>query len=957
MPSWRRLQSLLSWVPWYRRRARDADLARELRDHLELETDEQRAAGLPPQQAAYAAHRALGNTLKIEEDVPRAWGLQWLETFAQDVRFAVRMLRKSPGFTAVAVLTLALGIGANTAIFSLIDAVMLRSLPVRKPNQLVIMQWRARQISFDGEYSSFGDCGESGISGPSGCSFPLPIFRQFHSQANAFSGVTAFAGPAALDLTGNGPATIVGGEIVSGDFFSVLGVNAFIGRTLEPMDDSPSASPAAVLSYAYWQSAFGGSKSVIARTIQLNGVPFTIVGVAEPSFTNLSPGKSQDLWLTIEMVPRLNIDWGQKIHGMTNWWLAVIARLKPSVSLAQAQAAATLIFRDQVLNDPKTFSKVSEPKVLLTRAQEGLVGERGELSKVLYILFSAVGIILLIACANIAGLLLSRGAARQKEIAVRLALGAGRAKIVRQLLTESILLSSLGGIFGITLAYWGVKALTTLLAGGAGAHFPYIVAPDWRVLTFALGICLLTGIFFGLGPAFRATRVNLTPALKESASTIPGSAVRNPRFHLGSALVIAQVALSVVVLAGAGLLVRTLKNLRDINPGFDTGNVLLFAVDPTLLGYNDPQMENLYADLRQRLAALPGVTSVSNSSEALLDGSQWTEAIHFADDPEKGGFNTDMLAAGPEFFTTMRIPLLEGRMFTPADFEQAAQASAAAATPAQSGKPEGSSGTPNSQPPAAPVSVLVNKAFVQRYYANENPLGKRVWYGGGNSGSSGGAFGGHYNLAKLWQIAGIVGDTKYDKLRKKIQPMVYIPFTSGGSYFEVRTASDPRALIAAVRSAAAKIDGKLPLTHMRTQIQVIDRQLSQERLVAQVSGFFALLALALSCIGLYGLLAYEISRRTREIGIRIALGAQRREVLRLVVGRGILLALFGVAVGIGAALGVTRFLASMLYGVRATDIPTFAVVIALLLIVALAACWIPARRAMKVDPMIALRHE
>lgn len=876
-----------------------------------------------------------------------------MDTVLQDIRYGLRTLVKSPGFTAIASLTLALGIGANTAIFSLIDAVMLRSLPVRNPNELVIMQWRARHMSFNGEYSSFSDCGESGISGPSGCSFPLPIFNQIRSQTNAFSSVAAFAGPAALSLADNGPATMVQGEIVSGDYFSTLGVNAAVGRTLGPNDDSPSAFPVVVLSYAYWQSAFGGSRSVLGRTIRLNDIAFTIVGVAEQRFTNLSPGKSQDLWLAIAMLPRLNVDWGHEIEGLSNWWLVMIARLKPGVSLDQAQTAASLVFSHEVLDAGKTISKVSEPKILLTRAQEGLVGQRGIFSKMLCLLMVAVGVILLIACANVAGLLLSRDSARQKEIAVRLALGAGRARIVRQLLTESILLSVLGGVCGIIFAYWGVHVITALVTAGSSEHFPYVLGPDYRVLAFALGVCVATGILFGLAPALRSVRVDLAPTLKENISSLSGNAGRVGRFHLGDTLVVAQVALSVLVLVGAGLAIRTLENLRSINPGFDTRNILLFEVDPTLLGYKDAQIESLYSELRQRLAALPGVASVTYASDALLDGGRWTETIHFEDQPQKGGVEANMLATGPEFFTTMHIPLLQGRMFTHADFDQA---SAAERARKQNTNARSSSTALNSSGAIVPITVLVNKAFVRQYYSTENPLGKHITKGG-NSGSSGGAFGNHYDIAKTWEIVGVVGDTKYDSLRRTIVPIVYVPLTSGGSYFELRTATDPRTLASAVRRAANEIDSNLPLSHVSTQTQVIDKALSQERLIALVSMFFALLALALACIGLYGLISYEVSRRMREIGIRMALGARRADVLRRVIGQGMTPALLGLAAGIIGALGFTRLLSSLLFGVKPTDPLTFIVVSLTLTGVAAVACYIPARRAMRVDPMIALRYE
>jgi len=891
----------------------------------------------------------------------RANELWPMNTLLQDIRYGLRMLAKSPGFTAVAVLTLALGIGANTAIFSLIDAVMLRSLPVRDPNQLVILQWEAGKPPVIDEYSSFGDCAESVVTGPSGCSFALPIFEQIRSKTDAFSDITAFAGPAALDLGGNDRASIVSGEIVSGDYFSTLGVSAAIGRTLGPSDDSPSAAPAAVLSYAYWQNAFGGSRSVLGRTILLNKIVFTIVGVAEPSFTNLSPGKTQDLWLTIAMLPRLRIDWARKIDGPTNWWLLIMARLKPGVSLAQAQTGTTLVFRNEVLYGPKPIWKApDDPRIFVTRAQEGLIGQRGHLSKMLYVLMSAVGIVLLIACANVTGLLLSRAAARQKEVAVRLALGAPCARILRQLLTESVLLSLSGGVFGIVFAYWGVHAITALMMGDSSQRFPYVVAPDWRVLSFALGVCILTGIVFGLAPAVRGTRVDLTPALKENVlAAIPGSVGRLWPFHLGSALVVAQVALSVPVLIGAGLLVRTLENLRNINPGFDTRNVLVFDVDPTLLGYKRAQIKNLYSELRDRFVALPGVTSVTYSSDALLNGGRWSETVHVEGQPQEPYVDVDMLAAGPEFFQTMHIPLLKGRVFTAADFEQAAQTGTDPKAAEQNVSPQAPQVAATSpaiaEVPAAVVGVLVNEAFVRRYFANQDPLEKRITKGDSVSGSSTSFV--SNPKSRNWQVVGIVGDTKYDSLRRKIQPIVYVPFTSGGTYFELRTATDPRTLISAVRSAAHKVDSNLPLSHMRTQTQVIDELLSQERLIARLSGFFGVLALALACIGLYGLLSYEVSRRTREIGIRMALGAQPGDVLRLVVGQGSVLAIVGAAVGIGLALGVTRYLASILYDVQANDPLTMIAVVVLLALVALAACYIPARRAMRFDPMVVLRYE
>ncbi|MGC1655522.1 MAG: ABC transporter permease, partial [Candidatus Acidiferrales bacterium] len=929
----------------------------ELESHLQMHIDENIRRGMTPADARRQALIKLGGMEQTKERYRDRRGLPFLETLWQDIRFALRMLRKSPGFTAVAVLTLALGIGANTAIFSLIDGVMLRPIPVRDASQLVIFQWKAHKGFLNGEYSSFNDCGERGV-GTTGCSFPLPIVSKMHALTDTFSSVIACAGPADLDLSGNGPASIVQGTIVSADYFSTLGVGAILGRTLGASDESFSADPVVELSYGYWQSAFGGSRSVLGRTILLNNVPFTIVGVADRSFTNLAPGKRQDLWLTIAMMPRLKISWGSNIGSMENWWLLMMARLKPGVSLERAQTAASLTFRNEVLYGTKPYAKAAvDPEVVLTRVGDVLIGRRGALSTILSLLAASVGIILVIACATVAGLLLARAATRQKEMAVRLTLGASRGTILRQLLTESVVLSFLGGILGIGFAYWGVHAITALIADGSSQQFPYVVAPDWRVLAFTLGICVLTGLVFGLAPAFRSTRVDLTPALKESASTLPGSGGRAGRFRLGSALVIAQVALSVVVLIGAGLLVRTLENLRSIRPGFDVNNILLFEINPGRLGYRGAQVRNLFSKLRDRLAALPGVTSISYSSDALLTGGEWDETVHVEGQPAELGVQMNLLAAGPGFFENMHIPLVEGRMFNGTDFEPNPQDETGEKSAKQNPLQLAAGLGVDAVKPGAPVNVLVNEAFVRQYFPSQNPLGKRMIEGGGPSKATGEAWGADMR-SHHWQIAGVVADTKYDTLRHEIQPVVYLPFTSSyGGYFELRTAADPRALVPIVREVARKVDDKLPLTSMTTQTQEIDELMSQERLVAKLSGFFGVLALALACIGLYGLLSYEVSRRTREIGIRMAIGAQQRDVLRLVVGEGIVLAIAGAVLGIGVALGVTRYLASMLYGVHANDPVTMIAVAALLALVALAACYIPARRAMRVDPMVALRYE
>ena len=700
-----------------------------------------------------------------------------MTTLIQDLRYGLRMLTANAGFTVVAVLTLALGIGANTAIFSLIDAVMLRALPVRDQSRLVVMSWSAHKAPRRNGTSSFGDCSgnEDENKNPSGCSLPYPFFELIHSEKQAFSSATAFAGPARLVLSGNGPARMAEGELVTGDYFSTLGVNALLGRTLGPADDSLSSPPAVVLSYAFWRDAFGGDRSALGRTIVLNSVPFTIVGVTEPNFTSLTPGKTQDMFLPLSMDPRLSIPWmnGRDERSLNTWWLVVVARLKPGVTLESAQAAASLLFRNEMLNGQNPRSKASDdPRIVLKPAQSGLDGMRSFISMPLYVLMCAVGLILLIACANVAGLLLSRAAARRKEVAVRLALGAGRLRMMRQFLTESVMLSLAGGALGVFVAIWGVPALTALLSSNGDREFAFVVGPDWRVLGFTIGVSLFAGILFGLAPALRSIRLDLTPALKESALGLPGGEMRlGRRFHLGNALVALQVALSIVVLIGAGLVVRTLRNLRSINPGFDTRNLLLFSIDPTLQKYSDSKIQNLYRDLQERLAALPGVISVSYSSDSLLSGGLWTSDLHVEGQAEKTTQEVDMLAVGPDFYKTLRIPLLGGRAFTSADFTQAAQAAAVGESPQQTATPSGVlSAAKSSATSGPPIPVLVNASFVRNYFEGQNPLGKRLTQGDDSETTGNAAE--KPRITKVWEIVGVAGDTKYATCGAKFIPLL-----------------------------------------------------------------------------------------------------------------------------------------------------------------------------------------
>ena len=839
-----------------------------------------------------------------------------MHTLWQDVRYGLRLLARNPGFAIVTVLTLAFGIGANTAIFSLLNAVMLQSIPVRNPEQLVVLRWSARAHPQNAGSSSFGDCDwtkwTAAVAGS--CSFPYPVFEQIRAQRDVFSSVGAFAGPARLDLSGNGAASIALGELVSGDYFQTLGVPAAVGRTIEPDDERPGAEAVAVLSYAYWQSAFGGSPTAVGKTVKLNGVPFTIVGVADAGFTRLTPGRTQDMWLPLSQFLPLRIPWGRGSEDERNWWLVVIGRLKPGISRQQAESATSLIFRNEVIAE-KTLKPEDQPEVALVPAQHALSGVRGQLERPLYILMTAVGILLLISCANVAGLMLSRATARQKEMAVRLALGAGKGRVLRQLLTESVLLSCAGAALGTLLAYWGANALAAFITTNRYSTMLITADPDARVLGLTVAVGVLTGVLFGLAPAARSIRVNVAPALKENAGSISASSFGSRRrFGLGSGLVVTQVALSVVVLAGAGLIVRSLSNLKAIDPGFDTRNVLQFAISPELTGYyTKEKIEPLYREMQTRLSGLPGVSSVSYSSDTLLDGGIWTSDVKVEGQTSKESVETQMLAVGPDFFATMKIPLMTGRALTAADMSSMQDV------------------------------ALVNRAFVKKYLENREPLGLHL------------AGGGSENVQ--YQIVGVVGDTKYAGLRDEIAPTAYVPMKQGGAHFALRTAIGPQALLPGIRKVVSDLDNNLPIFDIKTQTERIERLLFNERLLARLASLFGLLALVLACLGLYGLLAYEVARRTREIGIRSALGAQKRDVLRLVGSEGLLLVVCGATLGIALAVAIMRSLRSLLYDVNPGDPLTLVGVCLLLALVAIAACYIPVRRAMQVDPTVALRYE
>ncbi|MCI0389447.1 MAG: ABC transporter permease [Acidobacteria bacterium] len=815
----------------------------------------------------------------------------------QDLRYGVRMLLKHKGFTSVAVLSLALGIGANTAIFSLIDAVLLKNLPVRAPEQLYLIA-------------------HSGLRGVSeGSNFPF--YEQIRDHSRSFSEVIAF-NPNQWKVTVKDETEQVSGQVVSGNYYPTLGVGALIGRTLTVADNQvPGGHPVAVISYAYWKRRFAQDPGVLGQNMTINLTPFTIIGVTPPEFFGLQVGRSADITVPMSMHPLVGS--GAGLGNRDGWWrLPMMGRLKPGVSIEQARAEVDLLLQ-QFLDEVKTRPQLRQDhfkRAELMPAGNGLAELRRQFSDPLRILMAIVGLVLLIACANVANLLLARAAVRQKEVAIRLALGAGRLRLIRQLLTESVLLAVMGGLLGLLFAYWGADYLVSFIPQ-EGAPITLHFNPDLRVLSFTVALSLLTGILFGLAPALRATRLDLSPALKDDAR---GSGVGPSRLGLGKLLVVAQVAISLLLLIGAGLFVRSLQKLRGLDTGFERNNVLLFTIDAYGTNYKDTKLAALHRGLLERLSVMPGVRSASLSQYSPISGAGQGRRISvpgFAHQSEEDGLIT-VNWVGPNYFETMGIPLVVGRAFTPGDNEQ------------------------------APRIAVISESVARYYFPNENPVGRRINISRPPEGGE-------------CEIVGVVKDAKFQSLRQENQRLVYLAHLQGPPWrlmtFALRTAGDPAGLIAAVRHEVRAAGEDIPMTHVKTLVAQIDESLAQERLVASLSGFFGLLALLLSCVGLYGIMAYTVARRTREIGIRLALGAQPGNVLWLVMRETLLLVLIGVATGLPAALATTRLISTLLFELTANDPLTIALATSLLIAVAALAGYLPARRAARVDPMVVLRQE
>jgi predicted permease len=852
-----------------------------------------------------------------------------LATFSQDVRYALRMLRQSPLFTSVAVGSLALGIGANTAIFTLVDAILLRWLPVQNPQELVVLARNPSRTS---------------------TSFNYPDYRFLRDQNRSYTGLMAFSGggrPTSFTPPDRSALSqLVALSMVSGNYFDVLGVRPEIGRLFNPADnENEGAHPFAVLSYAFWRRAFGEDTSVVGRDVLLNGARFQVIGVARPGFTGAAVGVSPDVFVPIAMFRTFNPNatwWNTR----NMWWLTAIGRLKPRVTREQAEAELGVLWQRILENDPNRRPvaawdkeyKLNNTAVVLPGSQ-GYSFLRNQASKPLTILMVTVGLVLLIACANVANLLLARGVARRKEIAVRLAVGAGRSRLVTQMLTESITLSVLGGGAGLAVAWIGVRVLLTFLPRGV---FPLElnVSPDIRLLGFAFGLSVVSGLIFGLAPALRASRPDLLPALKsESAFSNIG---RSARWDLRRTLVSLQVALSLLLLAGAGLFVRTLANLRGLDPGMNRENLLFVDTNIGQLGYQ-PQRERAFHErLRDLVQRLPGVRAASLATITPLGGSRWNSTVQIEGyrwKPDERP-HIDMNAVAPRYFEAAGIPIVLGR-----DFRESDNLVALPNRP----DPPPPPGTELPDPPGPPRAAIVNEAFARRFCGGQSAIGRRL------------CLDEKWKPARTYEIVGVVRDARYFELRKAVEPMIYQPrYREQGGGFGVlcvRSNDDPNRIVGTIRRLVPEIEGAVTVTETRTMEDNVNRNLVQERFVATLGGFFGLVALLLAAIGLYGVVSQAVTRRTREIGIHMALGAGAPNVLWMVLRDALVMVFAGALVGVPAVLALTRYTESMLFGVKPQDPATLAAVALLLLAVTMLAGFLPALRATRVQPMVALRHE
>jgi predicted permease len=899
---------LRSWLKALtRRKALESDLAEEIQAHIEMRTEHWQVQGLPAEEAARRARLEFGGIDRYKDECRQARGVRLLDELRVDARHALRQMRRAPLFSAVAVGTLALGIGANTAIFSLVEAALLKSLPVSRPGELRELQWRSHDHKgFAAFYS--GTARRNAARELTAWSFSYPAFLHLRDHATSFSDLFAFDRPDRVSVSTGGQAELARGQLVSGGFFHGLGLEAELGRTLTPEDDAPGAPEVAVITHVFWQRALGGDPAVVGRTIHVNTAPVTIVGVTPPSFVGITPGEAVDLMLPMA----LHRAFGKQPDALTNaglWWVRVMGRLRADVPVSTARAEAESLVR-QAIVAAAPAKEYDPPRIDLNEGGKGIDTVRRRYALSLGVMGVATAAILLAACANVAGLLLTRGAARQREIATRAALGASRARLLRQALTESTLLALTGGLLGLFVSFALRGVLPHVLPAGR-EPLDLDMKPGTLLYVFSLLACLLTGGLCGLLPALRATRVGARLAV---ARAVAGR-IEEPRRPCGGRTLVAfQVALSLVLLVSAGLFVRTMSNLRRQEMGFRSERILLFQMDATLGGYEDERLRDFYRNVVDRVSVLPGVRAATCSQFGIPAQGAWQDDVVVvgADGAVATG-GTHVHQVAPRYFETMGVDLQAGRDISWTD--------------------DG----------GAPRVAIVNRAFVRRYFGGTPPMGRSFEL-----------------IHDRLQVIGIVRDVKFQDVRDEPPPTIYVPYRQHKQRhmtFAVKTEADPAALVASVRASLAALDPDVPIYAVRSQEAQNDMAMGEERLFARLVSSVAVIALLLSCLGLYGTLAYSVARRTGEIGVRMALGANHARVVRMVLGESLLPVLTGAAVGLAVVLGASGLVRAMLFGLEPTDPATLVGAALIVLVTALAAAWLPSRRAARVEPMAALRCE
>ncbi len=891
----------------FRRPKLESDLDAELRSHIDRLTEENIRRGMSEKEARSAAQREFGGLEQIKESYRDQRGLPFFETLAQDLRYASRMLVKSPGFTAVTILTLALGIGANTGLFSLVNSVLLASLPVRNPQELVVIKYtdvRSQEAEED---------------------FSYPMYQAIRDKNTVFRNVLTRSG-LEFNASYGGQSERAVGELVSGNYFETLGVQPFLGRLIGPQDDrTPGAHPVAVLSFAYWQRRFGSDPAIVGKCLILNNNSIPIIGITPPRFYGTELARNPDIRVPMVMATVFRPVPANRLESPRHRWITVLARRKPEVSVAQAQASLDILYhqvlRAELQELGASVNAHDKERALASRIQldagnQGFAHLRGEMKRPLLLMFSVTGIVLLVACANLANLLLARNAKRRQEISVRLAIGAGRGRLIRQWLTESLLLSVLGGCAGIIVAYWAKTALLGFLPADYSAN---VRAPmDLRVLGFALLASLFTGLLFGLAPALQLSHTGLPIALRADS---PSIASGERLFSLRSALIFLQVSLSLPLLIGAGLFLHSLRNLRGVNTGFTKQNVFLATLNPAMNGYPQERIRSLYDDLLARVRSLPGVRAASLTTSSVISGGWDQEGVTvegYQPGPDEN-MSPHAAVISPGYFRTMGIPLVAGRDFTEQDTAARAKV------------------------------VIINETMAHYFFGNKDPLGKKI----GTDDDP--------KVPPDREIIGVVKDAKYVRLSEAPRRHFYAPMAQEARLFDmtlqVRTSGDPEKIGDLIRAQLHELDANLPLYAITTLEIQIDDSLAQERLLTWLSSLFGLLATLLASLGLSGVVAFSVARRTREIGIRMALGAQPGDILQNVVSHMAFLVTAGMGVGLAAAYGLSRLLRSMLFEVGSADPLAFAGACILLGAVAALAAYLPAQRATQVDPVVALRYE